>query len=125
MTTLSQALSKNLNATLFALAAALTAPVLGACGDDDTGGKDHSHDGDEDAGFQHSSKFRFFVTSDTSKTGKLGGLKGADARCTTLAKAVGADDHTWHAYLSAEHEDGGSGGAVNARDRIGKGPWYN
>ena len=66
----------------------------------------------------------FFVTSDTSTTGNLGGLEGADARCERLAAAVGAGAREWHAYLSAEA--GGEGdGPVHARDRIGAGPWYN
>jgi hypothetical protein len=65
------------------------------------------------------SKTTFFVTSDTSKTGKLGGLTGADMRCQTLAKAAGIGDHTFHAYLSTENP------AVNAKDRIGAGPWTN
>ena len=63
------------------------------------------------------SKTTFFVTSDTSKTGKLGGLDGADMRCQTLAKAAGFGDHTFHAYLSTA--------TVNAKDRIGAGPWEN
>ena len=50
-------------------------------------------------------------------TGKLGGLDGADKRCQDLAKAAGFGDHTFHAYLSTA--------AVNAKDRIGMGPWYN
>jgi hypothetical protein len=65
----------------------------------------------------------FFVTSDTSKTGNLGGLTGADARCVRLATAVGQGNKTWHAYLSAEAADGGA--AVNAKDRIGPGPYFN
>jgi hypothetical protein len=66
----------------------------------------------------------FFVTSRGSgKGGDLGGLTGADAHCQALAKAEGAGDHTWRAYLSASAI--GSQAAVNARDRIGKGPWYN
>jgi hypothetical protein len=63
------------------------------------------------------SKTTFFVTSDTSKTGKLGGLDGADKRCQDLAKAAGFGDHTFHAYLSTA--------TVNAKDRIGTGPWVN
>ncbi len=63
------------------------------------------------------SKTTFFVTSDTSKTGKLGGLDGADKRCQDLAKTAGFGDHTFHAYLSTS--------TVNAKDRIGKGPWVN
>ena len=66
----------------------------------------------------------FFVTSKgPGKGGDLGGLAGADAHCAALAKAEGAGDHTWRAYLSASAMDGQP--AVNARDRIGKGPWYN
>jgi len=65
--------------------------------------------------------------SDTSKTGDLGGLAGADMRCQRLANAVGLGGKTWHAYLSAEHGSNGDGGTgpVNAKDRIGTGPWYN
>jgi hypothetical protein len=55
--------------------------------------------------------------------GDLGGLAGADAHCQSLAKAEGAGDHTWRAYLSTTAT--ASEPAVNARDRIGKGPWYN
>jgi hypothetical protein len=66
----------------------------------------------------------FFVTSAGSGDGaKLGGLAGADQICQTRAQAVGAGNHTWHAYLSTQASGGQS--AVNARDRIGAGPWYN
>lgn len=66
-------------------------------------------------------KTSFFVTSvGSGKGGDLGGLAGADAHCTALATAAGITGKTWHAYLSTS----GPGG-VNARDRIGKGPWYN
>ena len=66
----------------------------------------------------------FFVTSvGSGKGADLGGLPGADQHCQSLANAVGAGNRTWRAYLSA----GASGGqpAVNARDRIGRGPWQN
>jgi hypothetical protein len=67
---------------------------------------------------------RFFVTSKgPGKGGDLGGLAGADAHCQALAQAQGAGDHTWRAYLSTEATD--TTPAVNARDRIGGGPWYN
>jgi hypothetical protein len=67
---------------------------------------------------------RFFVASKgLGKGGDLGGLAGADAHCQALAQAQGAGDHTWRAYLSTEATDTSS--AVNARDRIGGGPWYN
>lgn len=62
----------------------------------------------------------FFVTSNgPGKGADLGGLKGADAHCQKLAAAAGSKK-TWHAYLSTQGK-----GAVNARDRIGKGPWQN
>ena len=65
----------------------------------------------------------FFVTSVGSGEGAdLGGLEGADARCQALAEAVGAGG-TWRAYLSTQAADGQE--AVNARDRIGPGPWQN
>jgi hypothetical protein len=67
---------------------------------------------------------RFFVTSKgLGKGGDFGGLAGADAHCQALAEAQGAGDHTWRAYLSMEATD--TTPAVNARDRIGGGPWYN
>ena len=63
----------------------------------------------------------FFVTSVGKGDGaNLGGLAGADAHCQSLAAAVGAGNKTWHAYLSTQGPN-----AVNARDRIGQGPWYN
>jgi hypothetical protein len=66
----------------------------------------------------------FFVTSvNIGKGGDLGGLAGADAHCQTLATAVGAGSHTWHAYMSTQAR--GDQPAINARDRIGQGPWYN
>jgi hypothetical protein len=66
----------------------------------------------------------FFVTSvGVGKGADLGGLAGADAHCQKLAAAVGAGNRTWHAYLSTQAADGQP--AVNARDRIGKGPWAN
>jgi hypothetical protein len=66
----------------------------------------------------------FFVTSAGSGKGAdLGGLAGADRLCEELAKAVGASKRIWHAYLSTQAADGQP--AVNARDRIGRGPWRN
>jgi hypothetical protein len=63
-------------------------------------------------------KMSFFVTSvGSGKGADLGGLKGADAHCDSLAEAAGVTGKTWHAYLSTSAED--------ARDRIGKGPWFN
>jgi hypothetical protein len=66
----------------------------------------------------------FFVTSAGSGKGaNLGGLAGADRICQTLAAAAGGGNKTWHAYLSTSAANGQP--AVNARDRIGNGPWYN
>jgi hypothetical protein len=66
----------------------------------------------------------FFVTSAGPGNGaNLGGLAGADRHCQQLAQAVGAGDQTWRAYLSTQASDGQP--AVNARDRIGQGPWQN
>jgi hypothetical protein len=66
----------------------------------------------------------FFVTSaGPGNGGDLGGIEGADRHCATLAAAAGATAKTWHAYLSTQAADGKP--AVNARDRIGKGPWQN
>jgi hypothetical protein len=66
----------------------------------------------------------FFVTSTgPGKGADLGGIDGADKQCATLATAAGATAKTWHAYLSTQAADGKP--AVNARDRIGKGPWQN
>ena len=63
----------------------------------------------------------FFVTSvGSGKGADLGGLAGADQHCQQLAAAAGAGSKTWRAYLSTQ-----GAGAVNARDRIGKGPWLN
>jgi hypothetical protein len=59
----------------------------------------------------------FFVTSSNPKGGNLGGLAGADAVCQSLAKDAGAGGKTWHAYLSTSK--------VDAKTRIGNGPWYN
>jgi hypothetical protein len=69
-------------------------------------------------------KMTYFITSAGPGNGAaLGGLKGADQHCQMLAKAAGAGNRTWHAYLSTAASGGQA--AVNARDRIGKGPWYN
>ena len=70
---------------------------------------------------QESGEMSFFLTSAGPGDGaNLGGLAGADAHCGTLAAAVGAGGKTWRAYLSTSGANG-----VNARDRIGSGPWFN
>ena len=67
------------------------------------------------------SNMSFFVTSvGSGKGADLGGLAGADQHCQALAQAAGAGGKTWRAYLSTQ-----GSGAVNARDRIGSGPWQN
>src|SRR3984957_19045258 len=64
----------------------------------------------------------FFITSSGSGKGAdLGGIAGADARCQQLAAAAGST-FTWHAYMSTQAKGGQP--AINARDRIGEGPWF-
>ncbi|KJC39792.1 lectin [Bradyrhizobium sp. LTSP849] len=71
-----------------------------------------------------SADMTFFVTSSgPGKGADLGGLDGADAQCQKLAQSAGAGTRSWRAYLSTQAADGKP--AVNARDRIGKGPWQN
>jgi hypothetical protein len=68
----------------------------------------------------------FFVTSTgPGKGGDLGGLEGADRHCQSLAQAAGAGHRTWRAYLSTQAPKLADPGFVNARDRIGTGPWQN
>ena len=68
----------------------------------------------------------FFVTSHgVGNGGDLGGLAGADQHCQSLATAAGAGDHVWHAYLSTQASKLDAPDFVNARDRIGTGPWQN
>jgi hypothetical protein len=91
----------------FLLAAAAAAAVLAACGT-----------------MMTRPDMTFFVSSTGSGKGAdLGGLAGADRFCTSLATAAGTSNHTWHAYLSTVPSGGTPG--VNARDRIGPGPWRN
>jgi hypothetical protein len=71
---------------------------------------------------QNKTPLGFFITSVGSGDGaNLGGIAGADAHCQKLAAAAGAGNRTWRAYLSGTEK----GKPVNARDRIGTGPWYN
>jgi hypothetical protein len=75
---------------------------------------------------QQAANMTFFVSSTpVGKGGDLGGLEGADAHCQQLATAVGAGGKTWHAYLSSSTNAANPGATVNARDRIGRGPWQN
>ncbi len=67
----------------------------------------------------------FFITSvGSGDGGNLGGLEGADAHCSKLAEAAGVKSKTWRAYLST-HSSEDSNASINARDRIGTGPWHN
>lgn len=73
------------------------------------------------AALAQQSEMSFFVTSvGSGKGADLGGLAGADKHCQALGAAAGAGDRTWRAYLSTQGEN-----AVNARERIGTGPWRN
>jgi hypothetical protein len=92
--------------------------VLAAGCDDD------SDDGAAPTDPSTGSTMSFFVTSSRSATGNLGGLSGADSRCQSLAAAVGFGSKTWRAYLSVER-DPATGQPVDARSRIGAGPWFN
>src|SRR3981081_3781947 len=65
----------------------------------------------------------FLPSAGIGKGADLGGIEGADRHCQQLAQAAGAGGRTWHAYLSTQAANGKP--AVNARDRIGKGPWQN
>jgi len=68
----------------------------------------------------------FFLTGNgPGKGGDLGGLAGADAHCQMLARSAGAGNKIWHAYLSSRTDAAAPEKTVNARDRIGKGPWQN
>src|SRR5262249_33234613 len=77
--------------------------------------------GGSTGGQAQQSEISFFVTSaGPGRGGDLGGLNGADQLCQLLGAAAGAGTKTWRAYLSTQ-----GSGAVNARDRIGRGPWLN
>lgn len=74
--------------------------------------------------FQPHEKMSFFITSvGSGQGGNLGGLQGADQLCRDRAAAAGAPSRNWRAFLSTSPHDGQPG--VDARDRIGSGPWYN
>jgi len=74
-------------------------------------------------GQQPQQPMSFFITSTVPGHGNLGGLAGADQICQNLAAAAGAGNRTWHAYMSQEQR--GNTPRINARGRIGGGPWYN
>jgi hypothetical protein len=76
------------------------------------------------ASAQQGQDMSFFITSvGSGKGGDLGGIAGADAQCQALAQAAGAGNKTWRAYLSTNARGGAN--AIDARDRIGNGPWQN
>jgi hypothetical protein len=79
--------------------------------------------GSSNAPTANQSNLGFFVTSAKSTTGNLGGLRGADNLCQSLATAVGAGDRSWRAYLSVERD--ADNRPTDARSRIGNGPWVN
>lgn len=97
-----------------ASALALVVLVIG-CGDDTPSSPSGST----------SAETSFFVSSRTSTTGNLGGLRAADAMCRELATAAGLKAGTWRAYLSVERDPDNGNGPTHARDRIGSGPWVN
>jgi hypothetical protein len=94
-------------------AAALAAASAAACTKSNT------------APTQGGSAMSFFVSSAKSTTGNIGGLRGADALCQTLATAAGAGSKTWRAYLSVERDADNGNRPTDARSRIGNGPWFN
>ncbi len=85
-----------------------------------SGGVTDGGQNDAEAGGAKSTMTFFATSAAGGDGGNLGGLMGADAKCQALAQAAGGGDHTWRAYLSTTGQ-----GAVNARDRIGTGPWRN
>ena len=95
---------------------AFAACVTAACG---------SSDDVQTAPTRVGSTMSFFVTSATSTTGNLGGLRGADRICQDLAAGVGFGNKTWRAYLSVERDADNGNGPTDARSRIGTGPWFN
>jgi hypothetical protein len=107
--------------SLFVLAFALGACSSNDDQDSDPGASPGSSTSEQGA-LTPANTMSFFVSSQAN-TGNLGGLAGADKICTDLATAVGSKGKTWRAYLSVE--DDGTGKPVNAKDRIGNGPWVN
>jgi hypothetical protein len=89
----------------------------------DSGANKPADSGGDGAGGKTGISFFVSSTGSGNAGGNLGGLDGADKKCQELAKAAGAGGRTWHAYLSTTATGGGQ--LVNAKDRIGKGPWYN
>jgi hypothetical protein len=95
------------------IALTLAAMCAAACGKDSTTAPTND------------TSLSFFVSSAKSTTGNLGGLRGADGICQSLAQAVGAGSKTWRAYLSVERDPDNGNRTTDARSRIGNGPWFN
>ncbi|HVZ30888.1 MAG TPA: hypothetical protein VG963_00595 [Polyangiaceae bacterium] len=108
--------------SFFALAFALGACSSSSSQDSESTTNPESATSGQGALTPSSNTMSFFVSSQAN-TGNLGGLAGADKICTDLATAVGSEGKTWRAYLSVD--DDGTGKPVNAKDRIGNGPWVN
>ena len=98
------------------LLAIVAAPLAAGCNGDNAGGP---------STVQTGPSTNFFVSSAKSTTGNLGGLRGADALCQSLASAAGFGNKTWRAYLSVERDPDNNNQPTAARMRIGTGPWYN
>lgn len=101
---------------LLVLLLAITAALLLASG--------HRDNPVAAANAQTSPNMTFFV-GPKNKTGNLEGLRGADSMCQKIAEAMGLDNKTWRAYLSAERDPDNNSSPVDARSRIGNGPWVN
>ncbi|TFZ03021.1 hypothetical protein EZ313_17535 [Ramlibacter henchirensis] len=100
------------------LAAVCSATLLSACAGSPPAGSGAT------GGTAARNNMSFFVTSaNPGKGADFGGIAGADRHCQALASSVGAGQRTWRAYLSSTAGDGRT--PVNARDRIGRGPWQN
>ena len=107
--------------TLLLTIPVITAMTIAGCSDSDDVTDDVFGDVSEEISALDRENMTFFVTSESiSDGGNLGGLAGADAHCTSLANAAGANATEWVAYLSTTGADG-----ENAIDRIGVGPWLN
>lgn len=120
MTTRARAVARRTTFVRALALACVACSALSAC----NGSNDDPATGAAAAGASDDKSMSFFVTSEGGPSGaNLGGLDGADALCQQRATAVGAGNRTWHAYLSTQATP--SAPAVNARDRIGTGPWHN
>jgi hypothetical protein len=104
------------------LSVLLTLGTLSACQNGDASAMQENEASTGTAEAREAMSF-FLASAGPGDGANLGGLAGADQHCQMLAEGVGAGDRTWHAYLSTSATGGRP--AVNARDRIGSGPWFN